>query len=388
MNAPTGTAPLRLGMVGGGRGAFIGAVHRMAARLDGHYHLVAGALASDPARAVASALELGIAGDRAYPDYATMATRERARPDGIDAVAIVTPNDSHYPIARAFLEVGIHVICDKPMTTTLADAQALAEQVQCSGLVFVLTHNYSGYPLVREARERVRRGDIGTVRVAQVEYPQDWLTRRVEDSGQKQAAWRVDPARAGRGGAIGDLGTHAHQLLRFVTGLEVDEVSANLAAVVPGRTLDDDAQVLMRLSNRARAMLWVSQVCPGNQNGLRIRVYGDRGGLEWAQEEPNSLRVSRLDAPSTTLFRAGPELSTAAAAATRIPPGHPEGYLEAFAQIYSDAAALIRVADARMAASAHTRLVPGVQDGVAGARFVEACVASSAAGGRWVSAQP
>src|SRR5262245_2847562 len=264
---------LRLGMVGGGQGAFIGAVHRIAARLDDRYELVAGALSSDPERASASAVELRIAPERAYPSFEEMAEREAARDDGIDAVAIVTPNHVHHPAAKAFLEAGIHVICDKPMTTTVDDALDLVRTVRRTGLVFGLTHNYTGHPLVREARERVRAGELGSVRVVQAEYPQDWLTTRLEETGQKQAAWRTDPAQSGAGGAIGDIGSHAYNLAAFITGLELEGLCADLSTFVAGRRVDDNCNVLLRYRGGARGMLWACQVAPGNLNALAIRIY-------------------------------------------------------------------------------------------------------------------
>ena len=285
---------LRLGMVGGGQGAFIGAVHRIAARLDDRYELVAGALSSDPARARASAAELRIAPERAYASFEEMAQKEAARDDGIDAVAIVTPNHLHHPAAKAFLEAGIHVICDKPMTTTVDDALDLVRTVRRTGLVFGLTHNYTGHPLVREARERVAAGELGAIRVVQAEYPQDWLTTRLEATGQKQAAWRTDPAQSG-GGAIGDIGTHAYNLAGFVTRARRREsLCADLSTFVAGRRVDDNCNVLLRYAGGARGMLWACQVAPGNENALRVRVYGDKGGLEWQQEAPDLLHLFRV----------------------------------------------------------------------------------------------
>lgn len=375
---------LRLGMVGGGQGAFIGGVHRMAARLDDHYELVAGAFASDPQRSRASAAELHVAPDRAYPDYRAMAKAESQRDDGIDVVAIVTPNHVHFEVAKTFLEAGIHVICDKPMTTTLEDAQALAELVERSGLFFGLTHNYTGYSLVRQARDMVAAGELGELRVVQVEYLQDWLSTRVEDSGVKQAEWRTDPKRSGPAGCLGDIGTHAYNLARFVTGLEVESLAADLHSFVEGRVLDDNVHMMLRFRGGARGMLWSSQVSPGNENGLRLRVYGSRGGLEWRQEEPNQLRHSPLGEPPRVLTRNGPELGPAALAATRIPPGHPEGYLEAFAQLYSDYAEQIRARHARREPQALALSAPGVVDGVDGLVFITRALESSAAGGSWV----
>lgn len=379
---------LRLGMVGGGQGAFIGAVHRIAARLDDRWELVAGAFSRDAARARASAAELHVASDRAYADYREMARAEAARADGIDAVSIVTPNASHHAIARAFLDAGIHVICDKPLTTTLEDARDLVRAVQDSGRVFVLTHNYTGYPMVRQARAMVAEGLLGAIRVVQVEYPQDWLSTPVEETGLKQAAWRVDPAEAGPAGSLGDLGTHAHNIAEFVTGLRVERVAADLHAFVPGRRLDDNAQMLLRFAGGARGMLWSSQVAPGNENALRLRVYGETGGLEWAQEHPNQLRWTPLNEPPRVLARGVGPLSAAATRATRIPSGHPEGYLEAFAQIYRDAAELIAAQIEGRAPEEGATVAPGVEDGLRGIAFVAAAVESSRRDGAWVEVAP
>lgn len=376
---------LRLGMVGGGQGAFIGGVHRIAARLDDHYELVAGAFASDPGRSRAAAAGLHVAEERAYPDYRTMAEAERRREDGIDVVAIVTPNHLHFDVARTFLEAGIHVICDKPMTTNLEDAQALAALVERSGLFFGLTHNYSGYPLVRQARDMVAAGELGELRVVQVEYPQDWLSTRLEESGVKQAEWRTDPQRSGPAGCLGDIGTHAYHLARFVTGLELESLAADLHTFVEGRALDDNVHMMLRFKGGARGMLWSSQVSPGNENGLRLRVYGSRGGLEWSQEEPNRLLHSPLGEPSRILTRNGPGLGEAALTAARIPPGHPEGYLEAFAQLYGDFAEQIRALQTGRSADALALGTPGVGDGVDGLQFITRALESSQSGGAWVT---
>ncbi|HZF76841.1 MAG TPA: Gfo/Idh/MocA family oxidoreductase [Acetobacteraceae bacterium] len=374
---------LRLGMVGGGRGAFIGAVHRMAARLDDRWELVAGALSRDAENARASAAELHIAPDRAYTDWRDMARAEAARPDGIDAVAIVTPNASHHPVARAFLEAGIHVICDKPLTTSVELADDLANAVRQTDRIFALTHNYTGYPMVRQARAMVAAGELGAVRVVQVEYPQDWLATRVEDSGMKQAAWRVDPAQAGPAGSLGDLGTHAHNLAEFVTALQVEQVCADLTAFVEGRALDDNAHLLLRFSGGARGMLWSSQVSPGNENALRLRVYGERAGIEWSQEAPNQLRFAPLGEPPRILARGTGGLHAAAAHATRIPAGHPEGYLEAFAQLYRDVAERVAARIEGRDPDPAALLVPGVEEGVRGVRFLAAAVESNRRGGAW-----
>lgn len=380
----TAARPLRLGMVGGGRGAFIGSVHRLCARMDGQYELVAGALSSDPRRATASAADLGLPPDRRYTTFSEMAAAESKRPDGIEVVSIVTPNDSHHAIARAFLDCGIDVICDKPMTTTIADARDLVQVVRRTGLIFGVTHNYTGYPLVRQAREMIGAGELGTIRVVQVEYVQDWLTTKLEDTGQKQAAWRVDPARSGVGGCLGDIGTHAYNLAGFVTGLKARELAADLSRFVPGRRLDDNVHMLLRFEGGARGMLWSSQVAPGNENGLRLRVYGEQGGLEWSQEHPNQLRFTPVGQPPRVLSRGGPGLGSAAARATRIPSGHPEGYLEAFANLYRDLAEQIRARRAKRTPDPAALLVPTVEDGAAGVQFIHAAVESSAQNGAWV----
>ena len=379
--APLETRRIRLGMVGGGEGAFIGGVHRFAARLDDQYELVAGALASTADKAQRSGRALGLADDRIYSDYAAMAKAESARADGIEAVAIVTPNHMHAPVAEAFLAAGIHVICDKPLATTAADARRLHQLAQQTGKLFAVTYNYTGYPMVRQARQMVRDGLLGDIRVVQVEYPQDWLTESIEASGQKQADWRTDPARAGAGGCIGDIGTHAYELTHFVTGLEVRELLAELNSFVEGRRLDDNAQVLLRFEGGARGALWASQVAPGNENNLRLRVYGSKGGLEWKQEHPNQLQWSPFGQATQTISRGTGAAGAAAARVTRIPSGHPEGYLEAFATTYTEIAAAIH------ARRSGTPLDPAVQfptvvDGVHGVVFVESVVASAAAGGQ------
>jgi len=381
------TRPLRLGMVGGGRGAFIGAVHRLCARMDGQFELVAGALSSDAQRARDSGADLGLAPDRAYTSFVQMAAAEAKRSDGIEVVSIVTPNDSHHAIARAFLDRGIDVICDKPMTTTVEDALDLVQAVRRSGLVFGLTHNYTGYPLVRQAREMVAAGELGPIRVVQVEYVQDWLTTKLEDTGHKQAGWRVDPQRAGAGGCLGDIGTHAYNLADFVTGLHVRELAADLGRFVEGRRLDDNVHVLLRYDSGVRGMLWASQVAPGNENGLRLRVYGEKAGLEWSQEHPNQLRFALVGRPPQVLSRGGPSLGPAAARATRIPSGHPEGYLEGFANLYRDLAEQIRARRAKRAPDGQALLVPTVEDGARGVKFIAAAVESSAQNGAWVDAR-
>ena len=372
---------IRLGMVGGGRDAFIGAVHRIAARLDDQYELVAGCFSSTAEKSLASAADLGV--PRAYASFAEMAAREARRKDGIEAVAIVTPNHMHAPVAMQFLRRGIHVICDKPLTATLAEAKRLAKAAADSGVVFALTHNYTGYPMVRHARAMVQAGELGGIRVVQVEYPQDWLAEPVEQTGQKQADWRTDPARSGAGGSTGDIGTHAFNLAGFVTGLQVEELAADLQRFVPGRRVDDNAHVMLRYQGGARGMLWCSQVATGNENALRLRVYGTRAGIEWAQEDPNYLWVTPLGKPRMKITRSGAGAGPEAGRVSRIPPGHPEGYLEGFANIYAEAARAIL---ARRDGSALDPAVtfPGLKEGVEGVAFVDACVRSSARNGAWV----
>ncbi|RVT86801.1 Gfo/Idh/MocA family oxidoreductase [Rhodobacteraceae bacterium CCMM004] len=377
---------IRLGMVGGGQGAFIGAVHRIAARLDDRFELVAGCFSSTEEKSRASGAELGLPEDRVYGDFREMARREARLKAGVEAVAIVTPNHMHAAPAREFLRRGIHVICDKPLTATMQEARVLKSAAERADALFVLTHNYTGYPMVRQAREMVADGALGAIRVVQVEYPQDWLSEALEETGQKQAAWRTDPERSGAGGSIGDIGTHALNLALFVTGLTLEELAADLATFVPGRRLDDNAHVMLRFSGGARGMLWCSQVAPGNENALRLRVYGEKGGLEWAQETPNALWHSPLGEPARRLTRGGPGTGAAAGRVTRIPPGHPEGYLEAFATLYSEAAEAIRAhREGRAPDPAVT--YPGIADGMAGMGFIDACVTSARRRGAWVRVQ-
>ena len=369
---------IRLGMVGGGKDAFIGAVHRIASRIDDHFELVAGALSSTPEKSRASGEALSI--PRVYDDFKAMAIREARLKNGIEAVSIVTPNHLHYAVAREFLKRGIHVICDKPLTSNLPDAKKLVKAAEASRAIFVLTHNYTGYPMVRQARQMVTNGDIGKIRVVQVEYPQDWLS--VEQD-FKQAEWRTDPARSGAGGSTGDIGTHAFNLACFITGLEVESLAADIQAFVPGRLVDDNAHVMLRFHGGARGMLWSSQVAPGNENALRIRVYGETGGLEWAQEDPNYLWHTPFSEPKRLITRNGAGSDDASSRMSRIPPGHPEGYLEGFANIYSEAAAAI-IASRRGEKPLESVIYPTVYDGLKGVQFVSACVTSSKRNAAWV----
>lgn len=374
---------IRYGMVGGGPGAFIGAVHRMAARLEGRYTLCAGAFSSHADRSRAMGLELGLDPERVYGSYEEMARRERARPDGIEVVVIVTPNHLHFPVARAFLETHVHVICDKPLTRTLEEAETLRKLVQASGRLFFVTYTYGTYPMVAQARAMIQAGQLGSVRVVQVEYAQGWLSSAVEATGSAQATWRTDPALAGEGGCLGDIGTHAYHLIEYVTGLHTRSVAAELTRFVPGRRLDDNVQVLLRFAGGARGALWASQVAAGEDNALRLRVYGEHASLGWDQEHPEELRFAPLGAPPQTLRRGGPGVGPWAAGVTRLPVGHPEGTLEGFGLLYSE------VADAIIAVREH-RPVPAIrvatiEEGIAGMRFINACVRSAGQDAAWVN---
>lgn len=373
--------PIRLGMVGGGKDAFIGGVHRIAARLDGKYDLIAGALSSTPERALQSGRALGLAQDRIYLDFKSMAIREARLKNGIEAVAIVTPNHMHFAAAREFLKRGIHVICDKPLTSNLPDARKFVKTVQASDALFILTHNYTGYPLMRQAKQMITDGDLGELRLVQVEYPQDWLTEEVHN---KQADWRTDPARSGVGGSTGDIGTHAFNLASFVTGLTLDSLCADLQSFVPGRAVDDNAHVMLRFKGGARGMLWCSQVAPGNENGLQLRVYGSKGGLEWRQDNPNRLWFTAFGEAKRLITPGGSGSIEAATRLTRVPPGHPEGYLEGFANIYSEAAAAILARRNGDPVPADV-LYPTIEDGMIGMQFIDACVRSSQRNSAWVS---
>ena len=374
---------IRLGMVGGGEGAFIGAVHRIASRIDDQYELVAGALSSTPEKARRSGEALGLAEDRIYDDYESMAKAEAKRADGIEAVAIVTPNNVHAGPTYAFLKAGVHVICDKPLTVSLAEARKMQAAVEKSGRIFALTHNYTGYPLVRRMREMIRAGDLGEIRLVQVEYPQDWLTGPTETTGNKQAEWRVDPKRSGAGGALGDIGTHAFNLADYVTGLDLAELAADLTSFGPGASSTTTSRSCCATPTARAAALWASQVAPGNENGLRLRVYGTKGGLHWVQDNPNEMLWSPFEKSTRIVTRGGPDSGEAAARVTRVPPGHPEGYLEGFANIYSEVALAIKAARAgkKPPRSVH---FPTIEDGVKGLAFVEAAVKSSKANGKWV----
>ena len=377
------TGRIRLGMVGGGQGAFIGAVHRLAARMDDQYEFVAGALSADAKKARASGAELGLAPDRIYTDFREMAKAEAKSADGIEVVSIVTPNHVHVPAALAFIEAGIHVICDKPLSLNLKEAKQLERALaKHPHVIFALTHNYSGYPMIRQAKAMVKAGELGEIRLVQGEYPQDWLTTALEKTGQKQAAWRTDPKRSGAGGCVGDIGTHTYQLMCDVSGLAADEISADLTTFVKGRALDDNVHVMLRFNNGARGMIWASQVAPGNENGLKLRVYGTKGGLEWTQADPNYLWYTPFGEPKRLITRGGAGSGPAAGRVTRVPPGHPEGYLEGFANVYTEVARAIKAKRAGKKADKDVAF-PGIADGVAGMAFIEACVTSSGKNGKW-----
>ena len=374
-----------MGMVGGGRDAFIGAVHRMAAGLDGLIELACGAFSADPDKSKASGADLFLPADRCYASWTEMLKSERALPEDrrMDFVSIVTPNHLHSPVATAALDAGFHVVCDKPMTLSLAEAQTLAEKVEASGLLFALTHNYTGYPLVKEARHRVAAGELGTIRKVVVEYAQGWLATALEDEGQKQADWRTDPARAGVSCCMGDIGTHAENLSEYITGLQIQELCADLTTFLPDRRLDDDGNVLLRFDNGARGVLQASQVSIDEENALGIRVYGDRGGLEWRQEEPNTLVLKWPDRPRTVLRTSGPTLSAEAAFNTRLPMGHPEGFIEAFANLYRNFALTLDAQRRGVDPQAEWSDFPSVRDGVRGMAFLEAVVRNSADEEKW-----
>ncbi|MDR6266327.1 Gfo/Idh/MocA family oxidoreductase [Roseobacter sp. N2S] len=371
---------IRLGMVGGGNDAFIGGVHRIAARIDNRFELVAGALSATPERAQASGAALGLAADRTYDDFKQMAIREARLKNGIEAVSIVTPNHVHYAAAREFLKRGIHVICDKPLTSTLAEAKKLVKAAEASDALFVLTHNYTGFPMIRQAREMIANSELGDIRVVQAEYPQDWMTEEVQN---KQADWRTDPARSGAGGSIGDIGVHAYNLACFVTGLELESLSADMQNFVAGRRVDDNAHVMLRWKGGARGMLWCSQVSPGNENGLKLRVYGTKGGIEFSQEDPNYLWYTPFGEPKRLITRGGAGSGAAAGRVSRIPAGHPEGYLEGFATIYNEAAEAI-IAHRAGNPVPDGVIFPTVHDGLKGVEFIDACVRSSGRNAVWI----
>ncbi len=386
-STPGSVAPrLRLGLVGGGQGAFIGAVHLAGARLDDRYELVAGALSSDPERAKNSAPAFRIPQERAYASYQEMADQESHRDDGIEAVIVATPNHTHYPICKTFLEAGIDVICDKPLTTNLEDAVALVKLVRETGLVFGLTHEYTAFATVRQAREMVRAGDLGAVRTVQLEYAQEWLSTRLEETGFKQAVWRTDPARSGPAGSLADIGTHAIHCARYITGLELETVCADLTTFLPGRLLDDNAQVLLRYEGGVRGMLWASQCAPGTENDLKVRIFGETGSLTWQLRWPNELSYSPLDGPHRVFSRGRGEMHPLAQHSSHLPAGHPEGLHDAFAITYRDIADAIVERRHGIEADPLSKTYPDVESGARMMKFIEACVESSRSGGVWTSA--
>ena len=381
-------AKLQMGLVGGGEGAFIGAVHRMAAELDGRIAITSGAFSSDPAKSRAAGAALyGIDPDRSYGTYAELMEAEAVRPEGdrMDFVVIATPNHTHFPIAQAALQAGFHVMSDKPATFNLVEAKELAALVEETGLVFGLTHNYTGYPMVKEARHLVRTGAFGNIRRVVVEYIQGWLSERLEGEGNKQAEWRTDPARSGAAGCMGDIGTHGENLVEYVTGLKIESLCADLTTFVPGRELEDDGNVLLRFDNGAKGVLFASQIAVGEENGLRLRVYGECGGLEWSQMEPNSLVVRWPDRPYEVRRTGGPGVSDGATGATRLPAGHPEGFLEAFALLYRNFADTLEAKRAGRQPTEENLDFPTIADGVRGMAFIETVVESAQAGAQWLA---
>ena len=377
---------LRMGLVGGGEGAFIGMVHRIAAELDGRATLVCGAFSSDPDKSRQAGPALyGIDPARSYGTYTEMMSREVELPldERMDFVVVATPNHTHFPVAKAALDAGFHVLSDKPVTFNLSEARALAKLVEERGLIFGLTHNYTGYPMVKEARELARGGALGAIRRVVVEYMQGWLADREELAGNKQAAWRTDPARSGAAGCIGDIGTHAENLVEYVTGLAIESLCADLTTFVPGRRLDDDGNVLLRFQGGAKGALLASQIAVGEENGLKLRVYGDAGGMEWTQTAPNTLVVRWPDRPVELRRAGGPGVGAAAANATRLPAGHPEGFLEAFALLYRNFADTVEARRAGRKPTPENLDFPTIADGVRGMAFIETVVASAGAGAAW-----
>ena len=372
---------LRLGMIGGGKDSFIGAVHRIASRIDDQWSLEAGCLSSTPERAIASAKEIGLPFDRSYTSFQEMAEAEKLRDDGIDAVAIVTPNNVHADPAITFLKAGIHVICDKPLASNIEEAELIEDTLNKSGKLLMVTHNYTGYPLIRQAKEMVGQGELGKIRVIQVEYAQDWLTKNADN---KQANWRTDPNQSGGGGCIGDIGTHAYNLINFVTGIKPRFLSADLSSFVNGRLVDDNAHVFLRYENGARGILWASQVAVGNENNLKLRIFGEKAGIEWSQENPNQMSFTKFEYPKTILTRSGAGSNKSGLRVSRIPAGHPEGYLEAFATLYSEAAHLVRNSNYGISLPEGID-VPDIKAGMDGMRFINACIISSKLNAKWTS---
>ncbi len=370
---------IRIGMVGGGDGAFIGGVHRIALRLDGHYELVAGCFSSKYDNSKETGRKLGLSEERIYETYQEMAEKESRLSDGIDVVSIVTPNHLHVPVAKIFAEKG-----NKPLALSSIEASSLKDIVENKKLIFALTHNYTGYPMVRHARSLIKKGDLGSLRVIQAEYPQDWLTTKAEDTGLKQAEWRTDPKRSGGGGCIGDIGTHAFNLIKFITQLELDELSADIHTFVKGRKLDDNAQIMLRFKDGAKGSIWSSQVAVGNENNLKIRVYGESGGLEWRQEDPNYLFYTKYGGPTQKITRGSGNAVKEANDVTRIPPGHPEGYLEGFANIYSDVSKVLFAKINKENYEQSNDCYPTIYDGIEGMKFIETVLESSKNNSKWI----
>lgn len=373
-------------MVGGGRGAFIGAVHRMAAALDGQIELVCGAFSSNPEKSRLSGEDFYLSPERVYGSYQEMIEKEKQLPahERMDFVSIVTPNHMHYGPAKMALENGFHVVCDKPLAFDMEEALDLQKTVEQTGLIFALTHNYTGYPMVKQAKQMIRHGEFGKIRKVVVEYPQGWLSTFLEGSDQKQAAWRTDPKRSGKAGAMGDIGTHAENLAEYITGLKISSVCADISTLVEGRMLDDDGSVLLRFDNGARGILYASQICAGEENALSIRIYGEKGGLQWSQMEPNSLHVKWLDKPSELRRTGVGPLYPEAEAHTRIPAGHPEGYLEAFANIYRNVAKCIQARIEGVDVDPVYNDFPGVEDGVRGMHFIDKVIESGQSDAKWI----
>ena len=380
---------LKMGMVGGGSDAFIGAVHRSGALMDGQIEFVAGALSSTREKSLASGQKLGLSERRNYGSWEEMLEGELSlsEEERVDFVSVVTPNHLHFPVARAFAEAGINIVCDKPMVHSSEQAEKLIETVEKSGVVFAVTYQYTGYPMVKQARHIVRRGDLGEVRKVIVEYSQDWLASKAEESGAKQAEWRTDPERSGIAGAMGDIGSHAENLVTTVTGLEISEICADLTAFVPGRRLDDDGNLLIRYEGGAKGVLIASQVSSGEENNLSLRVYGTEAGLEWRQENPNYLYFKPAEAPEQILKRGNDYLCEEAQAATRVPPGHPEAFIEAFANVYSGVAAAIRNGRGDGEGADALADFPTVYDGARGVHFIEKTVGSARSDNKWTPAR-
>ncbi len=377
---------IRMGMVGGGRGAFIGAVHRMAAALDGQIELVCGAFSSDPEKSKLSGKDFFLDESRVYANYEEMILKEKALPasERMDFVSIVTPNHVHYGPAKMALDNGFHVVCDKPLAFDMVEAEDLEKTVLDTGLIFALTHNYTGYPMVKEAKSIISKGELGVIKKVVVEYPQGWLSTLVEATNQKQAAWRTDPSKSGIAGAMGDIGTHAENLAEYITGLKITQLCADISTLVEGRELDDDGNVLLRFDNGAKGILYASQISAGEENNLRIRVYGETGGIEWAQMEPNSLILRMADKPMQILRTGVGDLSEASKAATRIPAGHPEGYLEAFANIYKNVAKCIQSRIQGKDPKPEDNDFPSIQDGVRGMKFIYKVIESGKSEQKWI----